>query len=148
MRVTLGGQMCYNNRNHDRIILVAIPAKRVSLHWPRTRTFDIRGFSMHLFSELNDSPLLMKRSSAQRYGFAFLLVALATLLTLTIPTVRNDTPFVLLFVAVTLSAWYGGLRPGLFALCLATVISAFWVAGPNPALFVTNLDEAIKLGRF
>ncbi|MFN8492887.1 MAG: PAS domain S-box protein [Caldilineaceae bacterium] len=103
---------------------------------------------MHLFSDLNDSPLLTKRSALRRYGLAFLLVTLATLLTMSVPIIRNDTPFAFLFVAVTLSTWYGGLRPGAFALCLAMIICAFGVLTPGVGLFGIDPDTAIKLGTF
>lgn len=103
---------------------------------------------MHLFSDLKDSPLPMKRSVFRRYGLAFLLVTLATLLTLSIPTIRDDTPFAFLFVAVTLSTWYGGLRTGLFALGLSILSCAFGILTPSIGWFVMNPETAIKLGTF
>src|SRR5215203_6149829 len=65
----------------------------------------------------------MKRSLeiALRYGVAMLAVGVALLAKLLLdPLTVQDTPFLLVFSAIIVSAWYGGLGPGL----LATVVSA------------------------
>jgi len=65
----------------------------------------------------------MKRSLeiALLYGVAMLAVGVALLAKLLLdPLTVQDTPFLLVFSAIIVSAWYGGLGPGL----LATVVSA------------------------
>jgi PAS domain S-box-containing protein len=59
--------------------------------------------------------------SLLRYGFALLAVAGAFALTRWLPPLREQTPSLALFAAVVASAWYGGLRPGLFAAVLAAL---------------------------
>jgi hypothetical protein len=50
-------------------------------------------------------------------------VALATLLSLGIgPLTHEDLPALLFYPAVVLSAWYGGLGPGLVATILSGVV--------------------------
>src|SRR5829696_1718616 len=56
-----------------------------------------------------------------RYGVALLAVGAALIFKLLLdPLTVQDTPFLLVFGAIILSAWYGGLGPGL----MATAISA------------------------
>ncbi len=104
---------------------------------------------MHLFSDPRDHFLTpAKRSLAQRYGAALLLVAVATLLTMNIPALKAGTPFVFLYAAVMISAWYGGLRAGLFAIGLAVLSSAIWLLTPGVAWFMLSGAQAIQLGAF
>ena len=49
------------------------------------------------------------------YGFAAVAVAVALVISLLFPTLFEPYPFLLLFVAVTLSAWVGGFWPGIAA---------------------------------
>src|SRR4051794_9495472 len=61
------------------------------------------------------------RHSLLRYGFACAAVAAAFALTRLIPPLYRQTPALLLFVAVVVSAWFGGLRPGLLAVVFAVL---------------------------
>src|SRR3712207_9082975 len=64
----------------------------------------------------------MKRSTLLRYGVAALAVALVVLLKLLLdPLITEQSPFLLLSVAVIVAAWFGGLGPGLLATALATL---------------------------
>src|SRR5215216_4321496 len=82
-----------------------------------------------------------------RYGLAAATVALATILTLLIPQLAERTVFILYFVAVAVSAWYGGHGPGLFATALSAVASAYFFL--DPAFSVTiGLVELLRLGVF
>ena len=65
----------------------------------------------------------MKRTFdvALRYGVAVLAVGAALLFKLLLdPLTVQDTPFLLVFGAIIVSAWYGGVGPGL----MATAVSA------------------------
>ena len=53
---------------------------------------------------------------ALRYGVAALAVGVALLVKLLLdPLTVQNTPFLLIFSAIIVSAWYGGLGPGLMA---------------------------------
>jgi len=57
-----------------------------------------------------------------RYGFAVLLVALATGVRVALrPIIPTGFPFLTFFLAVMLAAWRGGLGPGLLASVLSTL---------------------------
>jgi hypothetical protein len=68
----------------------------------------------------------------RRYGFALLSLALAAAV-MAIPEIRYGagTPILVYFFAVLLSAWYGGLGPGLLTTAVIVVMTShtsfpFW----------------------
>jgi signal transduction histidine kinase/CheY-like chemotaxis protein len=86
-------------------------------------------------------------SLTRRYGVAVSVVALALLLTLAIPPVRNESPTTLFFAAVMVSSWYGGLGAGLLATALATgAIDSFIM----PPVYAVVLDpgEIVRMSVF
>jgi len=65
------------------------------------------------------------------YGVALLSIVVTLGLKLLIdPLIVQDTPFLLVFAAVIVSAWYGGLGPGLFATVLATLSTDYFFLYP------------------
>src|SRR5258708_39575319 len=64
----------------------------------------------------------------QRYGFALLILALG-MATATLPVIRDGagTPAIVAFFVILLSAWYGGLGPGL----MTTALIALITSGPS-----------------
>ena len=83
-----------------------------------------------------------------RYGVAFASVGLALGLKLLLdPLTVQDTPFLLTFGAIMVSAWYGGLGPGLLATVLAAVITDFFFLYPRGA-FSELSPEALPLAAF
>ncbi len=54
-------------------------------------------------------------------------------------------PFV---VPVIVAAWYGGLRPGLLATALGTLVGNYLFVPPNYSLVVESVAEAVALGLF
>src|SRR5215207_4339547 len=74
-------------------------------------------------------PSMKHTSPLLRYGVAVLAVGMAFLVKLLLdPLIVQETPFVLIFGAIMISAWYGGLGPGLlatFAAGLATDYFSF-----------------------
>jgi PAS domain S-box-containing protein len=81
-----------------------------------------------------------------RYGVAVVSAALAVLLReLLTPLWGRQLPFLTLYPAVLVSAWYGGLGPGLVttALC-ATAASYFWLA-PFHSLGIYSLANQVGL---
>jgi PAS domain S-box-containing protein len=78
-----------------------------------------------MYSMKRTSPLL-------RYGVAVLVVgvALGTKLLLD-PVIPQDGPFLLLFGAVMVSAWYGGLGPGLLTTVFAGLVTDYFFLRPQ-----------------
>ena len=75
------------------------------------------------------------------YGAAVLFVAAAMILTRLLLHGFPSVPNALFFCAVILSAWRGGLGPGLFASILASTIIVFWL--PWPLLAKANADSEV-----
>lgn len=96
--------------------------------------FKGRDFVQLFLGQNNRSAPPPKRASLLRYGFTLITISLALLLTLGAPVIRSGTPFILFFLAVPLSAWYGGWRAGLFAVALSILSVNLWVF-PSSALF-------------
>src|ERR1700741_4078711 len=86
-------------------------------------------------------PFLMK------YGVAVLSVAVALVLTLGMRTQlgQGSTPIVATFLcAVMFSAWFGGFKPGLFAIVLALLAVKYYFATPFYS-FAVDLREIPRL---
>jgi hypothetical protein len=81
------------------------------------------------------------------YGGAAGAVAVASLLTLVLPPLGEQSPLPLFFGAVALAAWLGGPGPSLWATCLSVLaIDYFFV----PPVYVLTLgrDDAVRLAAF
>lgn len=84
-----------------------------------------------------------------RYGFAVLVVAATVLLKLAIAvTIEGETPFLLLFFAVLVSAWRGGVGPGLLATGLATLAADYFFIAPTYSFGFGNIGQAARLFQF
>src|SRR5882672_2844671 len=70
----------------------------------------------------------MNPSRLRRYGVAVLSSELALLLRLLLGPAFAPSPFQFLFLAILLSAWYGGLGPGLLATLLSAINSFYFLA--------------------
>ncbi|BAY77456.1 two-component hybrid sensor and regulator [Nostoc linckia NIES-25] len=79
------------------------------------------------------------------YGVAFLSVSLALGATLLLNKYISATPAALLFAAIMVSAWYGGLGPGLFATVLSTLALYKLLLKPLYSANTTNLNILISL---
>jgi PAS domain S-box-containing protein len=81
----------------------------------------------------------------RRYAIAVLAVAATASLRFVLePVVGERLPFVTLFFAVFVAAWYGGLGPGLLATALGAFVSAFLFIGAMTR--VPGLDRIAALG--
>src|SRR5215203_2707353 len=78
----------------------------------------------------------IKRTSPfLRYGVAVLVVGAALGIKLLLdPVIPRDVPFLLLFGAVMVSAWYGGLGPGLLTMVLAGLATNYLFLRPQDPL--------------
>ena len=75
----------------------------------------------------------MKRSFDRpvRYGVAALVVGAAVGVKLLLdPLTAQDTPFLLILGAIMVSAWYGGLGPGLLATGLSALATDYFFLDP------------------
>jgi len=84
-------------------------------------------------------------SSWLRYGIAVLAVAQALVLKFLLdPLIASEQSFVIFFVAVAVSAGYGGLGPGLLASSLATLASVYFFIPPLYS-FAVRWDEVVGI---
>jgi|SRR5579884_245687 len=69
--------------------------------------------------------MTIRKNAVSRYGFALAIVTLSLLLKVILaPLIGRETPLFLLFVTTTMSAWWGGIGPGLLTAVLS--ILAGW----------------------
>ena len=84
----------------------------------------------------------------RKYGVAVIAVAIALLLKLLLkPLFVTETPFILFFAAVMISAYYGGMRAGLLATTLAAVVSNYLFLPPAYFFFKPE-GQNLPLGIF
>jgi PAS domain S-box-containing protein len=89
------------------------------------------------------------RHPVLHYAAAASITALAVALRVLLEPVWGATaPFVLLFLAVMLSAWLGGLGPGLLAIALATAAADYFWLEPYRAFAIEATADAALLGAF
>ncbi|MEH2159257.1 PAS domain S-box protein [Nostoc sp.] len=88
------------------------------------------------------------REQLLHYGVAFLAVALALWTTLLLNPYLTPTPAALFFAAVMVSAWYGGLGPGLLATVLSTLAINYFFFKPLYPQNITNLNIVVPLAVF
>jgi PAS domain S-box-containing protein len=82
------------------------------------------------------------------YGVALLSVALALGTTLLLGSYLETTPTSLFFVAVMVSAWYGGLKPGIVATVLSSLAINYFLTEPIYVLSIPDLGTLVRLGVF
>jgi PAS domain S-box-containing protein len=85
----------------------------------------------------------MKRSLeiALRYGVAMVAVGAALGIKLLLdPLTVQDTPFLLVFGAIIVSSWYGGLGPGLLATAVSTLATDYFFLYPRGTLTGFSLE--------
>src|SRR5919199_688391 len=88
--------------------------------------------------------LSIKRTSPLlRYGVAVLAVGVAFAMKLLLdPLIVQDVPFLLLFGAIMVSAWYGGLGPGLLATAASGLVAAIFFLSPKDPFSGFSLEIA------
>lgn len=90
----------------------------------------------------------VKRLQLQRYGMAVMTVVLALILTLLLRPLLEPSVFQLFYAAVAISAWYGGMRPGLLSAALSTFVSNYFFITPFYSLNISNTAGFVRLGVF
>jgi len=92
---------------------------------------------------------ILIRSRLQRYGFAVLAVAIALLVKLLLaPLIQEESPFLLFFAPLVVSAWYGGLGPGLLATVLASLSSDYFFLIPTYSFTLISFGKGLRLCLF
>src|SRR5215218_2494478 len=93
-------------------------------------------------------PSMRHTSPLLRYGVAVLAVGMAFLVKLLLdPLIVQETPFLLIFGAIMISAWYGGLGPGLLATVAAGLATDYFFLQPTSSFSGLSL-EAVPLLAF
>lgn len=93
-------------------------------------------------------PLLVLEKRIPRYGFALFITAICLAFTLWIGDIIDRSTFQLSVAAVALSAWYGGLGPGLLSAGLSSLMTAYFLLEPEYSLQVVSLADGLQLGVF
>src|SRR5215211_936491 len=94
-------------------------------------------------------PSMKHTSPLLRYGVAVLAVGMAFLVKLLLdPLIVQETPFVLIFGAIMISAWYGGLGPGLLATFAAGLATDYFFLQPTSSLSGFSLETVPLLAFF
>ena len=84
-----------------------------------------------------------------RYGFAFVAVALATALRLLLdPLFGEQVPYTIYFLAIMLTAWYGGLGPSLASVAASAAVSTYLFVPPRDSFLVHGIEDQSALALF
>src|SRR5579862_41825 len=80
------------------------------------------------------------------YAFAVVCIASATSARFLLdPWLGDRTPYLTLLFAVMLTAWYGGLRPALFAAILGWLCADYFLLAPRANFWFRGTDETVDL---
>ncbi len=89
----------------------------------------------------------MRSTTLRRYALAVTAVAVALVLKSILDSItKEESPFLLFFTAVVISAWFGGLGPGILATVLAALCSSYFFF--SPPFSVNNPSQVLRLGVF
>jgi PAS domain S-box-containing protein len=88
------------------------------------------------------------RSNLLRYGIAVVAVAVASVLTVMIEPLRDKTVFMMYFAAIMISAYYGGLGPGLLATLLSSLTTAYFFIPPFYSFGAFSWTDLIRFMLF
>ena len=83
-----------------------------------------------------------------RYGLAVVLTGVALLLSTSLSLWIQESPFSLFLAAVAVSAWYGGLGPGLLATILGGLCCATFFLPPFASPTIATITSAVRLVLF
>jgi PAS domain S-box-containing protein len=87
-------------------------------------------------------------SVAARWGFLLGISAIATILTIELGALIAPMRFVFFWVAVILSAIYGGIASGVITALLTTVISALFVFAPVGSTVFRDSQDLVRVGLY
>lgn len=85
-------------------------------------------------------------SAITRYSLAVLLSIFFIVLKISLdPLIGSLTPFIFIFPAVLISAWFGGIGPGAVATILTVLGIAYFFLAPGRQLHLINLTNLLEL---
>jgi PAS domain S-box-containing protein len=89
------------------------------------------------------------QTSLMQYGVAVLATILATILRkLLDPALETAAPFTAYFIAIMVTAWYGGFGPSVLALVSGAVLADYCFVEPRGSLVIHDLEHQVSLGLF
>ncbi|OWY69426.1 hypothetical protein B7486_20420 [cyanobacterium TDX16] len=93
--------------------------------------------------------MVKRKSLFWRYGVAVLTVAIALVITLFLATlIHKESPFMLFFIAILVSAWCGGMGAGLAATALAAILCNYFFLPPQYVLSIASWEQGLRLTIF
>ena len=108
-----------------------------------------------LLSDSSNSPdkpaasALLTANPLLRYGVALLAVAVTLLARWLLEPVLHHSAQLLLFtLAITVSAWYGGLGPGLVSTALSLFLGVYFFIEPHYSFVVFDPRDLVQLWMF
>ncbi|MBE9035741.1 hybrid sensor histidine kinase/response regulator [aff. Roholtiella sp. LEGE 12411] len=88
--------------------------------------------------------ILMIRSRLLTHGVMILAVMAALLLTPLLQPVLEPSVFTLFYAAVAVSAWYGGIVPGVLAIALSVVVALYFLIEPVYSFEIISLSILVR----
>lgn len=92
--------------------------------------------------------LRAKWDSVQNDLIAILLTVIAALCTAAITPFLQNSTYTFFYAAVALSAWFGGIRPGIVATTSAYILLHYFLIPPLYSFKITDFGEIIRLAVF
>lgn len=85
----------------------------------------------------------------RHYLSALVIISLVLLIKLQLsPFIEKETPFLLFLGGVMVSAWLGGLGPGLFAILLAALVSDYFFLTPTHTFLDKGAHQHLRMALF
>lgn len=100
-------------------------------------------------ARLQVSPLKESADLIRRYGMAIIVTGLTLLAALALRLVLEDAvPLVLFILAVMVSAWYGGLGPGVLSSVLSVLAGNYFLMEPARSFSLSSPTDWLRIGAF
>src|SRR5262245_11496962 len=87
-------------------------------------------------------------AALSKYALSLLLVIVAVAVRSWLHPVMQQSGLAILFAAVVIAAWVGGVGPGLMSLAIAHVIDAYWFHTPSVALIEPNIASIVTVSAY
>lgn len=102
-----------------------------------------------MFDGTNSTDRFLHRSAILRYGIAIFCILAALALRMAVDSCVGDRlPYVTFFVAVTVTAWFGGLWPALLAAVLGYLAADWFFVPPRYSLFIMTIADAADVAGY
>lgn len=87
-------------------------------------------------------------TAARRYGAALVAVLIVTVVRFAMqPLVSHEAPFLLFYMAVMATGWYGGFGPGVVTTALCAVVAGYFFMDPTRSMELSSW-QVTRLGVF